>query len=62
LSLKGRSNQEIEAAVGCCGGLVTRIDVQNGESHVYFTGGEDHGKHLGAEPREVGEDEVKNLT
>lgn len=61
-SFKGnKTPQEIEAAVGRGGGLVTRIDVQGGETHVWFSGGEDHGKHLGAEPKEVGEDEVKKI-
>lgn len=61
-SFKGnKTPQEIEAAVGRGGGLVTRIDVRDGETHVYFTGGEGHGKNLGAEPREVSEDEVKKI-
>lgn len=64
-SFKGsRSPEEIESAVGRGGGLITRIDVGKGETHVYFSGGEGHGKNLGAlgvsgEPGEVGEDEAR---
>lgn len=64
-SVKGnRSPEEIERAVGQGGGLVTRIDVGKGETHVWFSGGEGHGKNLQAlgvsgEPGEVGEDDVK---
>ena len=61
-SFKGdKSAEEIQNAVGKGGGLVTRIDVGKGETHVYFSGGEGHGKNLGAlgasgEPSEVRED------
>ena len=64
-SFKGsRSPEEIENAVGRGGGLITRIDVGKGETHVYFSGGEGHGKNLVAlgvsgEPGEVGEDEAR---
>jgi hypothetical protein len=64
-SFKGsKSPEEIEAAVGRGGGLITRIDTGKGETHVYFSGGEGHGKNLQAlgvsgEPGEVSEDEVK---
>jgi len=64
-SFKGeKSAEEIQNAVGRGGGLLTRIDVQKGETHVYFSGGEGHGKNLGAlgasgEPKEVGEDEAR---
>ena len=61
-SFKGeKSSDEIHNAVGKGGGLITRIDVGKGETHVYFTGGEGHGKNLGAEPKEVSEDEVKKV-
>lgn len=47
-------------AVGRGGGQVTRIGTgKGGETHVYFSGGEGHGKNLGAEASEVSEDEVK---
>ena len=64
-SFKGnKSPEEIERAVGQGGGLITRIDVGKGETHVWFSGGEGHGKNLQAlgvsgDPSEVGEDEVK---
>lgn len=64
-SFKGdKSADEIERAVGRGGGLVTRIDTGKGETHVWFSGGEGHGKNLGAlgvsgEPGEVSEDDVK---
>ena len=66
-SFKGnKSAEEIQNAVGKGGGLVTRIESGKGETHVYFSGGEGHGKHLGAlgaygEPAEVGEDEVRKI-
>ena len=64
-SFKGsKSPEEIERAVGKGGGLLTRIDVGKGETHVWFSGGEGHGKNLQAlgvsgDPKEVGEDDVK---
>jgi hypothetical protein len=66
-SFKGsKSPEEIERAVGRGGGLITRIDVGRGETHVYFSGGEGHGRNLGAlgvsgEPSEVREDEASKL-
>ena len=61
-SFKGnKSAEEIQNAVGKGGGLVTRIDVGKDGTNVYFSGGEDHGKNLGAEPKEVSEDEVKKI-
>jgi uncharacterized protein GlcG (DUF336 family) len=66
-SFKGsKSPEEIEHAVGRGGGLITRVDVANGETTVWFSGGESHGKNLGAlgvsgEPSEVREDEVKKF-
>jgi hypothetical protein len=61
-SFKGaKSAEEIERAVGKGGGLVTRIDVGKDGTNVYFSGGEGHGKNLGAEPKEVGEDEVSKI-
>lgn len=66
-SFKGdKSADEIERAVGRGGGLVTRIDTAKGETHVYFSGGEGHGKNLGAlgvsgEPAEVREDEAGKM-
>lgn len=66
-SFKGeRSVDEIHNAVGRGGGLITRIDVGKGETHVYFSGGEEHGKNLKAlgvsgEPGEVSEDDVKKV-
>jgi hypothetical protein len=61
-----KSADEIHNAVGKGGGMVTRIDVGKGETHVYFTGGEGHGRNLGAlgasgEPKEVSEDEVRKI-
>jgi hypothetical protein len=64
-SFKGdKTAEEIQNAVGKGGGLVTRIESGKGETHVYFSGGEGHGKNLGAlgasgEPSEVSEDEVR---
>lgn len=57
---------EIESAVGREGGMVTRVHVENGETTVYFTGGEGRGRHLrealGArEAEEVSEDEVMKI-
>ena len=65
-SFKGEKPiDQIHAAVGRDGGLVTRVHVEKGETHVYFAGGEGQGKHLrealGAEASEVGEDEVKKI-
>lgn len=65
-SFKGsRSPQEIEAAVGRSGALVTRIEETKGETHVYFAGGEEHGKHLrdlgAGQPSEVREDEAGKI-
>jgi len=61
-----KSPDEIHNAVGKGGGMVTRIDVGKGETHVYFTGGEGHGRNLGAlgasgEPTEVSEDAVRKI-
>lgn len=61
-SFKGsKSVEEIQNAVGKGGGLITRIDVGKDGTNVYFSGGEGHGKNLGAlgvsgEPTEVRED------
>jgi hypothetical protein len=66
-SFKGnKSIDEIQNAVGRGGGLITRVHSEKGETHVYFTGGEGHGKNLGAlgvsgEPREISEDEVHKI-
>ena len=64
-SFKGnKSAEEIQNAVGKGGGLVTRIDVGKDGTNVYFSGGEGHGKNLGAlgtsgEPGEVSEAEAR---
>jgi hypothetical protein len=65
-SFKGaKSAEEIQRAVGRGGGLVTRIDVASGETHVYFSGGEGHERNLGAAggsaPAEVGEDAAHKI-
>jgi hypothetical protein len=66
-SFKGsHSAEDIERAVGRGGGLITRIDVGKGETHVWFSGGEGHGKNLqglgaSGEPGEVGEDDARKF-
>ena len=45
---------------------LTRVDVGKGETHVWFSGGEGHGKNLGAlgvngEPSEVREGEASKF-
>lgn len=61
-----KSAEEIQNAVGRGGGLIERIHSENGETHVYFSGGEGHGKNLQAlgasgEPAEVREDEIHRI-
>jgi NADPH-dependent curcumin reductase CurA len=66
-SFKGeKSPNDIHAAVGRNGAMVTRIHVANGETQVYFTGGDADHKHLrsalgAADPAEVREDEVRKI-
>lgn len=67
-SFKGeKSAEEIQNAVGRSGGLLTRIDVIKGETHVYYAseGVEGHGKHLrdlgAGDPSEVSESDVTKL-
>ena len=57
---------EIHEAVGHDGGLVTRIHVENGETQVYFAGGEGKGEQLqkrlgAAAPKEVRESEAHRV-
>ena len=65
-SFKGtKSLDEIHGAVGRDGGMIDRVHSEGGETHVYFSGGEGHGKNLAplgaGEPREVSEDEVQKF-
>ncbi|HYR06864.1 MAG TPA: hypothetical protein VEQ60_03770 [Longimicrobium sp.] len=63
-SFKGdKSIEEIQNAVGRGGGMISRVHSEKGETHVYFSGGEGHGKNLQAlgasgEPSEIKEDEI----
>ena len=57
---------EIHEAVGHDGGMVTRVHVEKGETHVYFAGGEGKGEHLrkqlgGDAPKEVREEEISRI-
>ncbi|HEX6908828.1 MAG TPA: hypothetical protein VF142_00455 [Longimicrobium sp.] len=53
---------EVQAAVGRAGGLVSRVHVEGGETQVYFTAGEKSGRPGGlpgaGDPEEVREEEV----
>jgi hypothetical protein len=66
-SFKGeKSLDEIQSAVGRGGGLLTRVHMDRGETHVYYASdAEGHGKHLGdlgaGPPSEVRESEVSKL-